>query len=92
MTSQNIACNTFSPLYTNNSNNPATLRLSITSQCGGKTTLGMYDVATNTLQSSPTLQPGVNTILVPAQQFLSVYCKSAGHDPGGGCVAEYSVV
>jgi hypothetical protein len=89
MTTLNIACNKFSPLYTNNSDTKVTLSLSVTSQCGGTTTLGLYDVATNTLESSPVLQPGVNRIDVPGQQLLAVYCESSGHS--GGCVADFSV-
>jgi hypothetical protein len=92
MTTQNITCNTFSPVYTNYSNNPATLSLSVTSQCGGTTTLGIYDIATNTLISSSQLQPGLNTIQVAAHEYLAVYCKSTDHGAGGGCIAEYAVV
>ena len=90
MTTQNITCNTFSPIYTNNSNNSATLSLSVTSQCGGTTLLGLYEIDTNVLKSSPQLQPGLNTVQVPAKQYLAVYCNSASHDGGGGCIAEYT--
>ena len=92
MTTQNIMCNTFSPIYTNNSNNPATLRLSVTSQCGGTTLLGLYDIETNILEDSPPFQPGLNTVQVPAKQYLAVYCKSTTHDGDGGCIAEYAAV
>ena len=90
MTTQNITCNTFSPIYTNNSNSPATLSLSVTSQCGGTTLLGLYEIDTNVHKSSPPLQPGLNTVQVPAKQYLAVYCNSATHDGGGGCIAEYT--
>jgi hypothetical protein len=90
MTTQNIMCNTFSPIFTNNSHNPATLTLSVTSQCGGTTLLGLYDIDTNLLKDSPQLQPGLNTVQVPAKQYLVVYCKSTIHDGGGGCIAEYT--
>ena len=97
MTTQNIMCNTFSPIYTNNSDNSATLTLSVTSQpghpqCGGPTVLGLYDIDTDILKSSPPFQPGLNTVKVPKKQYLAVYCNSPTHDDDGGCVAEYTVV
>ncbi|WP_439358821.1 hypothetical protein [Bradyrhizobium sp. DASA03007] len=92
MTAQSIRCNEFSPIYTNNSNSAATLRLSVTNQCGGAVVLGLYDIGTNTLKDSPQLQPGLNILQVPAKQYLAVYCKSVVHDGAGGCVAEYTVV
>ena len=97
MTTQNIMCNTFSPIYTNNSNNPATLSLSVTSQpghpqCGGATVLGLYDIDTNILKSSPPFQPGLNTVQVPKKQYLAVYCNSPTHDGDAGCVADYTAV
>lgn len=97
MTTQNLMCNTFSPIFTNNSNNSATLTLSVTSQpghpqCNGATVLGLYDVDTNLLKSSPTYQPGLNTVQVPKKQYLAVYCNSSTDDGDAGCVAEYTVV
>jgi hypothetical protein len=92
MTTQNITCNTFTPIYSNNSNSAATLRLSVTSQCGGTTQLGLYDIATNILKGSPPFQPGLNTVPVPAKQYLAVYCKSTAHDGDGGCIAEYTAL
>jgi hypothetical protein len=92
MTTQNIACNTFSPIYTNNSKNAATLSLSVTSQCGGATVLGLYDIDTDKLENSPPFQSGLNTVEVPAKQYLAVYCNSTTHDGDGGCIAEYTVV
>ena len=91
MTTQNVTCNTFSPIYTNSSGNPTTLSLSVTSRCGGITTLGIYDIATDALVSSTQLQPGLNTIQVPAHQYVAVYCKSTDHGAGDGCIAEYGV-
>jgi hypothetical protein len=92
MTTLNITCNTFSPVYNNPSNKQITINLSVTSQCGGTTTLGIYEIATNTLISSPQLQPGPNTIDVDPHLYLAVYCKSADHGAGGGCIAEVEVV
>lgn len=62
MTTQDIACNTFAPLYRNNTNNTATLSVSVTNRCGGNSILGLCDVASNNLVSSPVLHPGINTI------------------------------
>jgi hypothetical protein len=90
MTSQNIPCNTFSPVYTNASNNPSTLSLSVTSQCGGVTTLGIYKIGTDELIISQQLQPGLNIIEVQPHQYAAVYCNSSDHGPSGGCIAEYT--
>jgi len=97
MTTQNIMCNTFTPIYTNNSNNPATLSLSVAAQpghspCGGATVLGLYDIDTNILKSSPPFQAGLNTVQIPKKQYLAVYCNNQTSDGNAGCVAEYMLI
>lgn len=95
MATQNIVCNRFTRIYTNNSNNPVTLDLSVTSQqghpeCGGDTVLGLYEIGTDILKASPPFESGLNTVEVPAKQYLAVYCSSPDHVGDGGCMAEYT--
>jgi hypothetical protein len=91
MTIQNLACNKFETVYTNKSNDDATLNLSVTNDCGGIVIVGIYDLATHTQISSEQLQSGLNTIPVPAHQFVAVYCKSTDGGAGDGCTADYTV-